>query len=157
MLTADDWTAIGTLALAAVTAGTTITTVVMARKDRKRDDDLRRADQLRDDQKRQEDRDRDDRLRREQLDRIELRALTTRREQEDFEARQVAVTVGGLQVINGRGPNYQITLSTPNALQVGNVEGAWVQPTGSVTAITPFGMTSVQPELVQDRTQYVFR
>lgn len=97
-LSATGWsalTAIGTFTLAAVTV---ITLIVTVRRDNKiREDDrtenakIRKEDRDRDDQLRREQQERDDRLRREDAEKTERRYRAQRRNQEDFEARQVTV------------------------------------------------------------------
>lgn len=104
MLSPEAWTAIGTGALAVATVALAWVTVTTGKADRRHDD-----------AKRVEDRARDDRLRQEQMDQLERREQTERIAREDYEARQVLVTVEE-KSHPGRGHDFnrRITLSTPH-------------------------------------------
>jgi hypothetical protein len=93
MVTADDWIAIGTGALAVGTLVLARVTVKTAAPDRRHDDEKRAEDRHHDDEKRAEDPARDDRLRQEGLDQLERREQAERTAREDKEARQVLVAV----------------------------------------------------------------
>jgi hypothetical protein len=82
MLDSGAWTAIGTGALAAGTFVLAWVTVRTSKVDRRHDDE-----------KRAEDRVRDNRLRQKALNQLERRERAERTAREDYEARQVLVTV----------------------------------------------------------------
>jgi hypothetical protein len=146
MLDAESWTAVCTGALAIgtfVLAGVTVTVSAGAR----RHDDAKRA----------EDRARDDRLRREQLDQLERRELGERTAREDYEARQVLVTVEEKQHPGlGHNFNRRVTLSTPHSYPVKYVDGRLVVQTNSGLSIIPFGHAGDDPYIDAERIYYPF-
>ncbi len=93
MLNAADWTAIGTSALAVGTFVLAWVTVRTSTTTRRHDDEKRAEDRAADASKRAEDRARDDRLREEAREQAEQHERAERVAREDFEARQVLVTV----------------------------------------------------------------
>lgn len=118
MLNSGDWTAIGTGALAAGTFVLAWVTVKTGAADRRHDDE-----------KRAEDRARDDRLRQEALDQLERRERAEHTAREDYEARQVLVTVEEKEHPGlGHDFNRRVTLSTPHAYPIKWVERAPRQP-----------------------------
>jgi hypothetical protein len=146
MLNSGDWTAIGTLALAAVTVGLAVVTVVTSAADRRHDD-----------KKRAEDRARDDQLRKEQLDQLERRDRAERIAREDQEARQVIVMVFERDhPIQGHHFNRQVTLSTPRAYPIKWVDGRTIAHTNSNTSIIPFGHSGDDPWDDEQRIFYRF-
>lgn len=97
MLDAAGWTAIGTFAVALGTFVLAVVTVRTGAADRRPDDEKRAAD-----------RERDDRLREEARGQAERRENAERIAREDYEARQVLVTVEAKErrstvLGNGRG------------------------------------------------------
>jgi hypothetical protein len=145
MLTADDWTAIGTLALAAVTAGTAVTSVVLVRSDRKHDDN-----------KRAEDRAYEASLRTQQAAGLKAAALADRRDREDRDAREVVVRTEGINQVNSSGPNLKVILSAPNVSPVKQVQGALVRfHAGTLVNTTPLPSLPVQ-QIGDERTSYTF-
>ena len=146
MLNSGDWTAIGTLALAAGTVGLAWVTVQTGKADRRHDDD-----------KRAEDRARDDRLRKEQLDQLEQREQAERTAREDYEARQVLVAVEEKEHPGqGHDFNCRITLSTPHAYPIKWVDGSLVLQTNSGLGITSFGHAGDDPYIDENRIYYPF-
>src|SRR5258708_11097711 len=146
MLDSGAWTAIGTGALAAGTFVLAWVTVKMGAADRRHDD-----------AKRAEDRARDDRLRQGQLDQLEQREQAERTAREDYEARQVLVTVEGKEHPGlGHDFNRRITLSTPHAYPIKWVEGRLVNQTNSGLGINSFGHTGDGPYIDEERIYYPF-
>jgi hypothetical protein len=146
MLNSGDWTAIGTGALALGTVALAWVTVRTSGADRRHDD-----------AKRAEDRARDDRLRREQVDQLERREQAERIAREDYEARQVLVTVEEKEHPgHGHDFNRRVTLSTPHAYPVKWVEGSLVNQTNSGLGILPFGHSGDEPYVDAERIYYPF-
>jgi hypothetical protein len=113
MLNSGDWTAIGTGALAAGTFALAWVSVRTGARDRRHDDE-----------KRAEDRARDDRLRQEAIDQQERRERAQREAREDYEARQILVTVEEKEHPgNGYDFNRRVTLSAPHAYPIKWVDG----------------------------------
>jgi hypothetical protein len=125
MLTADDWTAIATLALAEVTAGTAVTSVVLVRSDRKHDDDKRAEDRKHDDNRRAEERAYEASLRAQQAADLKAAALADRRDREDRDAREVVARTEGINQINSSGPNLKVILSALNVSPVNRSRERW--------------------------------
>jgi hypothetical protein len=147
MLNSGDWTAIGTLALAAVTVGLAWVTVTTSKADRRHDD-----------KKRAEDRARDDQLRKDQLDQLEQRERAERIAREDFEARQVLVMVEE-ENHPGRGHDFnrRITLSTPHSYPIKYVDGRLVvTQANSNPSIIGFGHGGDDPRIDDQRVYYSF-
>jgi hypothetical protein len=146
MLTADDWIAAGTIVLAAATTGLAVVTVKVSTADRRHDDE-----------KRGEDRVRDDRLRQEALEQVERREQAERTAREDYEARQVLVTVEE-KVHPGLGHNYnrRVTLSTPHTYPIKWVDGALIVPLNNGLSIIPFGHGGDEPYIDEQRVYYAF-
>jgi len=146
MVTADDWIAIGTGALAAgtfVLAWVTVKTSAAARRH--------------DDEKRAEDRARDDRLRQEALDQAERREQAERTARDDYEARQVLVTVEEKEYPSlGHDFNRRVTLSTPHAYPIKWVDGRLVVQSNNGLGIVPFGHTGDEPYIDELRIYYAF-
>jgi hypothetical protein len=90
MLNSGDWTAIGTLALAAVTVGLAWVTSKTARDARTHDDEKRTEDRLRDDEKRTEDRLRDDEKRTEDRQRDDEKRTEDRMRDDRLRQEQIA-------------------------------------------------------------------
>lgn len=156
MLTADDWTAIGTLALAGATAATAAVSIVLTRGDRRRDDAKRAEDRKHDDDRRAEDRAYEAGLRAQQAAELKAAALAGRRDREDRDAREVTVRTEGITQVNRTGPNLKIILSTPNVSPVKQVQGALVEMhNGSLFKITPLPQQPLQ-EIGEERTSYTF-
>jgi hypothetical protein len=146
MLNSGDWTAIGTLALAAAT-------VVLARVTVK----TSTADREHDDAKRAEDRKRDDDLRQQQLDQLESRERAERASREDYEARQVLVTVEEkANPVLGHNYNRRVTLSTPHSYPIKYVAGSVVVQANNATSITGFGHSGDEPYIDEQRIYYSF-
>lgn len=146
MLNSGDWTAIGTGGLAAATVALAWVTVRTSAADRRHDD-----------AKRAEDRARDDRLRQEQLDQLERREQAERTVKENYEARQVLVTVEEKEHPgHGHDFNRRVTLSTPHAYPVKWVEGRLVNQTNSGLGILPFGHAGDDPYVDAERIYYPF-
>jgi hypothetical protein len=147
-LTAVDWTAIGTLALAGATVAAIIVAQVQARKDRQRGDAERLAEIKR-----------DDRLRREATEERELRETAERRAREDYQARQVVVTVGLVVVPVGQeaASTHRITVSTPHAYPIKWLDGRWVLTRSGNLSIVGFGFGADKPTVDENRTAYSFR
>ncbi|HKI42144.1 MAG TPA: hypothetical protein VKA66_17635 [Mycobacterium sp.] len=145
MVTAD-WIAIGTGALAAgtfVLAWVTVKTSAAARRH--------------DDEKRAEDRARDDRLRQEALDQAERREQAERTARDDYEARQVLVTVEEKEYPSlGHDFNRRVTLSTPHAYPIKWVDGRLVVQSNNGLGIVPFGHTGDEPYIDELRIYYAF-
>lgn len=146
MVTADDWIAIGTGALAAgtfVLAWVTVKTSAAARRH--------------DDEKRAEDRARDDRLRQEALDQAERREQAERTARDDYEARQVLVTVEEKEYPSlGHDFNRRVTLSTPHAYPIKWVDGRLVVQSNNGLGIVPFGHAGDEPYIDELRIYYAF-
>jgi hypothetical protein len=146
MLNSGDWTAIGTLGLAAVTVGLAWVTVATSKADRRHDD-----------AKRAEDRARDDRLRQEQLDQLERRERAERIAREDYDARQVLVQVEEKEH-PGRGHDFnrRVILSTPHTYPIKWVDGSVVHQTNGGLGILPFGHSGDDPYIDAERVYYSF-
>jgi hypothetical protein len=146
MVTADDWIAIGTGALAAgtfVLAWVSVKTSAAARRH--------------DDEKRAEDRARDDRLRREALDQAERREQAERTARDDYEARQVLVTVEEKEYPGlGHDFNRRVTLSSPHAYPIKWVDGRLVVQSNNGLGIVPFGHAGDEPYIDELRIYYAF-
>ena len=146
MLGWDAWTAIGTVALAAATVVLARVTVTTGKADRRHDD-----------AKRAEDRARDDRLREDQLHQLERREQAERTAREDYEARQVLVTVEEKPgPVPGHDFNRRITLSTPHAYPVKQVEGRLAHNANGGLGILPFGHSGDEPVIDEQRIYYSF-
>lgn len=146
MLDSGDWTAIGTGALA---VGTFVLAWVTVRTSK--------ADRRHDDEKRAKDRARDDQLRREALEQLERRELAERTAREDYEARQVLVTVEEKDHPGkGHDFNRRITLSTPHAYPIKWIEGRLVNQTNSGLGINTFGHAGDEPYIDEQRIYYAF-
>jgi hypothetical protein len=146
MLDAAGWTAIGTVALAVATVALAAVTVRTGAADRRHDD-----------QKRAEDRARDDRLRQEAREQAHQRERAERTAREDYEARQVLVTVE-IKEHPGRGHNFnrRVTLSTPHAYPIKQVEGCMVLPSNSGLGTIGFGHAGDEPYVDEQRIYYSF-
>jgi hypothetical protein len=157
MLNADDWIAIGTGALAVGTFALAWVTVRTSSAARRHDDEKRAEDRAADTVKRTEDRTRDDRLRQEageEAERREQHALTAR---EDYEARQVLVMVEEKEHPgNGHSFNRRVTLSSPHAYPIKQVEGCMVVPSNSGLGTIGFGHHGDEPCLDEQRVYYGF-
>ena len=146
MLNAVEWTAIGTGALAAGTFVLAWVTVRTGTKER-RHDDMKRA----------EDRARDDRLRQEALEQLERREQAERTAREDYEARQVLVTVEEKEHPGtGYDFNRRVTLSTSHAYPIKYVDGNLAFQTNSGLGITGFGHAGDEPYIDEQRIHYAF-
>jgi hypothetical protein len=146
MLNSGDWTAIGTLALAAAT-------VVLARVTVK----TSKADREHDDTKRAEDRKRDDDLRQQQLDQLEKREQAECTAREDYEARQVLVTVTEEDhPSQGHHFNRRVTLSAPHSYPIKYVAGSLVVQANNATSTTAFGHGGDEPYIDEQRIYYSF-
>jgi hypothetical protein len=157
MLNAADWTAIGTLGLAAATIVLAIVTVRTGAADRRHDDEKRAEDRVTDASQRAEDRARDDRLRQEGLDQAGRRERTERIAREDYEARQVLVTVEHKEHPGtGHDFNRRITLSTPHAYPIKWVGGCLVIRANSGLSIIDFGHAGDEPSIDEQRIYYSF-
>jgi len=142
----DAWTAIGTLALAAATTALARVTVTTGKADRRHDD-----------AKRAEDRARDDQLREDQLQQLERRGQAERIAREDYEARQVLVTVEEKpHPVPGHDFNRRITLSTPHAYPVKQVDGRLAHNTNGGLGILPYGHSGDEPVIDEQRIYYSF-
>jgi hypothetical protein len=146
MLNSGDWISIGTGALAAGTFALAWVTVRTSA-----------ADRLHDDDKRAEDRTRDDRLRKEQLDQLERRERAERIAREDYEARQVLIQVEEKEHPgHGHDYNRRITLSTPHAYPIKQVDGRLVFQTNGGLGLTSFGHAGDAPYIDAERIYYPF-
>jgi hypothetical protein len=144
------WTAI----LAAATVAAIAAAVWLATSERRRDDRKRAEDRERDERRRAEDRERDDRLRAEGREDAERREQAERIARQDYEARQVLVTVEHKEHPgNGHTFNRRITLSAPHAYPIKQVEGCMVL---SDLAIIGFGHVGDEPSLDEQHTYYLF-
>lgn len=115
------------------------------------------ADRRHDDEKRAEDRAPDDRLRQEQLDQLERREQAERTAREDYEARQVLVQVEEKEnPSQGHNFNRRITLSTPHAYPIKQVDGCIVHRTNGGLGIIPFGHSGDAPFIDDQRIYYPF-
>jgi hypothetical protein len=142
-----DWTAIAALAGLALAAATVAAILVTTR--------LTSAERRRDDRKRAEDKERDDRLRREAREETERREQAERTTRQDYEARQVLVTVEDKDHPGtGHTFNRQVTLSTPHTYPIKQVEGCMVLP--SDRTIIGFGHGGDQPHIDEQRIYYTF-
>jgi hypothetical protein len=146
MLDAGGWTAVGTFTLAAATFVLAITTVRTGVADRRHDDD-----------KRAEDRVRDDRLRQDALKQTVDRERVERTAREDYEARQVLVRVEA-ENHPGTGHNFnrRVTLSTPHAYPIKQVEGCMVLLSNSGLGTIGFGHVGDEPYIDEQRVHYAF-
>lgn len=138
-LTAADWTAIGTLALAGVTVAATIVTSVITVRGRRRDD----------------------RLRQEDAEERASREAAERRAREDYEARQVVVRLEKFRdpagFYEGDAFTHRITVSTPHAYPIKWIDGRWVLTNNGNLGVVPFGFGIDTPTLDDNRTSYSFR
>lgn len=161
------WTAIGTLALALATViaiRVAIRTTAAERRhddarrkeDRDRDDARRAEDRQRDDAKRAEDRQRDDLLRREAADAIERREAAERRAREDYEARQVLVTIEAKEHPTLAEFTHYITVSTPHAYPIKQVDGQLAGWRTSQMGATGFGHAGDEPWVDENRVHFGF-
>lgn len=165
------WTAIGTLALALATFVAIAVTLLLAVTDRRRgdaqrlaeierDDNRRADDRARDDERRAQDRERDDRLRRADAEERELREEAERRAREDYEARQVIVTVADKTVVppsHAANLDFTITVSTPHAYPIKQVDGRWVLTDSGNFGSVDFGFGISKPTVDENRAYYTFR
>jgi len=146
MLDSGAWTAIGTGALAVATLVLAWVTVRTGAKDRRHDDE-----------KRAEDRARDDRLRQEALEQLEQREQAERTAREDYEARQVLVSVEEKQHPgSGHDFNRRIILSSPHAYPIKWVDGSLAVQANSGLSIISFGHSGDEPYIDEQRTYYAF-
>jgi len=146
MLDSGDWTAIGTGALA---VGTFVLAWVASK--------TAKADRRHDDAKRAEDRARDDRLRQEQLDQLERREQAERTAREDYEARQVLVVVEEKEHPGlGHDFNRRVTLSTPHAYPIKQVDGRLAHNANGNLGILSFGHAGDDPYIDAERIYYSF-
>jgi len=147
MLTVEDWIAISTGgALATATFVMAWVTVRTGARDRRHDDE-----------KRAEDRARDDLLRQEALDQLERREQVERTAHEDYEARQVLVTVEEKEHPGqGRDFNRRVTLSTPHAYPIKWVDGSLVVQSNNGLSIISFGHGGDDPYIDEQRIYYAF-
>ncbi len=146
MLDSGDWTAIGTGTLAVGTFVLAWVTVKTSTADRRHDDE-----------KRAEDRARDDRLRQEALEQLERREQAERIAREDYQARQVLVTVEEKEHPGaGHDFNRRVTLSSPHAYPIKWVDGRLVNQTNSGLGILPFGHAGDEPYIDEQRIYYPF-
>src|ERR1039457_7282809 len=158
-----DWTAlgaIGALALAFVTVLALAATVWLAVTERRSDDRKRKDDRDRDDRLRAEQQARDDRLRRETADEMERRERAEHTAREDYEARQVVVTIetkAPSPKLDLHGDfNCRITVSTPHAYPIKQLEGRLAYPSNGGLAILPFGRAGDKLWVTDHRTYYGF-
>ena len=146
MLDSGAWTAIGTGALAAGTFVLAWVTVKTGAADRRHDDEKRAGDRAR-----------DDRLRQEALDQLEHREQAERTAREDYEARQVLITVEEKEHPGqGYDFNRRVTLSSPHAYPIKWVEGRLVNQTNSGLGINTFGHAGDEPYIDEQRIYYAF-
>jgi hypothetical protein len=140
------WTAIGTLDLACATVAAIIVTVRQARKDTLNDDAQRAAE-----------RERGDRLRREAAEERASRDNAERRAREDYEARQVLIGVEAKER-PGTGHNFnrRVTLSTPHAYPIKQVDGCYACPSNGGLGIVGFGHAGDEPYVDAQRVYYAF-
>jgi hypothetical protein len=158
MLNAADWTAIGTLVLAIGTFVLAWVTVRTSAAARHHDDEKRAEDRAADVSKRAEDRARDDRLREEAREQAEQHERAERIAREDYEARQVLVTVE-VKEHPGTGHNFnrRVTFSSPHAYPIKQVEGCLVIPSNSGgLGIIGFGHSGDEPYVDDQRIYYGF-
>jgi hypothetical protein len=170
-LTAVDWTAIGTLALAGATFVAIAVTLLLARNDRQRadaqrlaeiqrDDDRRADDRARDDERRAQDRERDDLLRRADAEERDRRDAAERRAREDYEARQVLVTVTDEAAAAGAlaaSIDRSVRVSTPHAYPIKWVDGTWVRIDNGNIGTAGYGFSLVNTTIDENRIHYTFR
>jgi hypothetical protein len=131
------WTAIGTLLLAAVTTGAVIVTMCLAQSERKRDD----------------------RLRREAADGAAERERTERRARQDYEARQVIVSVAAPdhQPTDPRAPStHYLTVSTPVAYPIKQVDVQLVVTANGAPSIVSYSKLSTGIHVDNERVRYDF-
>lgn len=116
-----------------------------------------RTDRQRDDAKRADERKRDDLLRHEAAGERDQRDAAERRAREDYEARQVLVTVEA-QEHPGTGHNFnrRVTLSTPRAYPIKQVEGCLAIPSDSGPGIFEFGHAGDESYVDGQRVYYAF-
>ncbi len=146
MIDSGAWTAIGTGALAVGTFALAWVTVRTGTKDRRHDD-----------KKRAEDRARDDRLRQEALEQLERREQAERTAREDYEARQVLISVEEKDHPGqGHEFNRRVTLSSPHAYPIKWVDGSLVVQTNSGLSIISFGHSGDEPYIDEQRIYYTF-
>lgn len=161
------WTAIGTVALAAATFTLIRVTIRTANADRKRDDakraedrehdDARRAeDRARDDARRAEDRERDERLRRKAADERDHREAAERRVREDYEARQVLVTIERKTHPRIAEFTHYITVSAPHSYPIKQVEGRLAGWRASNFGERGFGHAGDEPWIDEQRAYFGF-
>jgi hypothetical protein len=87
---------------------------------------------------------------------VARREQTERAAREDYEARQVLVTVEHKEHPgNGHTFNRRVTLSAPHAYPVKQVEGCMVLPSGGL-AIIGFGHGGDEPHVDEQRIYYAF-
>jgi hypothetical protein len=116
-----------------------------------------KADRRHDDEKRAADRARDDRLRHEALEQLERRERTERTAREDYEARQVLVTVEEKEHPGvGHDFNRRVTLSTPHAYPFKWIEGRLLYQANSGLGILPFGHADDEPYIDEQRIYFAF-
>lgn len=146
MLDPGAWTAIGTGALAVGTFVLAWVTVRTGTKDRRHDD-----------KKRAEDRARDDRLRQEALEQLERREQAERAAREDYEARQVLISIEEKEHPGqGHEFNRRVTLSSPHAYPIKWVDGSLVVQANSGLSIVSFGHSGDEPYIDEQRIYYTF-
>lgn len=147
-ITAVDWTAIGTLALAGATVAAIIVAQVQARKDRQRGDAERLAEIKR-----------DDRLRREAAEERDRREADERRAREDYEARQVIVMVKDDPATPDAGGYLSrwVTVSTPLEYPIKWVDGTWVRIDNGNIGTAGYGFGLDNSTVDGSRAYYTFR
>jgi hypothetical protein len=156
MLDAAGWTAVGTFTLAGGTFVLATVTVRTAQMDRRHDDAKRAEDRDLDAARRAEDRARDAQLRKEIQDEAERRATEEQRARDDFEARQVLVSVE-MKERSDSGHNFtrRVILSAPHSYPIKQVEGRFVVPSAGWSVIE-FGHIGDEPKIDEDRVFYSF-
>ena len=96
-------------------------------------------------------------MREEAREQAERRERAERIAREDYEARQVLVTVEAKEH-PGRGHNFnrRVTLSTPHAYPIKQVEGCLAVPSNSGLGILGFGHGGDEPYVDEHRVYYAF-
>ncbi|HLM90269.1 MAG TPA: hypothetical protein VK284_14835, partial [Streptosporangiaceae bacterium] len=96
-------------------------------------------------------------LRQEALDQAERREQAERTARDDYEARQVLVTVEEKEYPSlGHDFNRRVTLSTPHAYPIKWVDGRLVVQSNNGLGIVPFGHTGDEPYIDELRIYYAF-
>ena len=138
---------------AAVLAGVTVAAVIVGSIQA-------RSDRLRADRDRLAEIKRDDKLRSDAAEERERREAAEQRAREDYESRQVVVSVRDESAASGNQRaahvNRWVTVSTPHSYPIKCVDGTWVRTTTDKLGTVGYGFARDKTTVDDSRTSYVF-